>query len=137
VAQGGDPQSKDPSVPAQQLGTGSFVDPDSQMPRYVPLEIKPAGAAEPIYSQTFEEARISEAPELPHTRGAVAMARSQAVDSASAQFYITLAELPFLDGSYAVFGYVTSGMETVDAIQQGDRIESARVIEGLENLKTE
>ncbi|MBD2233196.1 peptidylprolyl isomerase [Phormidium tenue] len=137
VAQGGDPQSKDPSVPAQQLGTGSFIDPETQAPRYVPLEIKPAGAAEPIYSQTLEEARISEAPELPHTRGAVAMARSQAVDSASAQFYITLAELPFLDGSYAVFGYVTSGMEVVDAIQQGDRIESARVTAGLENLKTE
>ncbi|WP_275330684.1 peptidylprolyl isomerase [Nodosilinea sp. PGN35] len=137
VAQGGDPQSKDPNVPAQQLGTGSFIDPDTQAPRYVPLEIKPAGAAEPVYSQTFEEARISDGPELPHTRGAVAMARSQAVDSASAQFYITLAELPFLDGSYAVFGYVTSGMETVDAIQQGDRIESARVTEGLENLKTE
>ncbi|MGB3201636.1 MAG: peptidylprolyl isomerase [Nodosilinea sp.] len=137
VVQGGDPQSSDPSVPAQQLGTGSFVDPDTQAPRYVPLEIKPAGAAEPIYSKTFPEASISEAPELPHTRGAVAMARSQAVDSASAQFYITLAELPFLDGSYAVFGYVTSGMETVDAIQQGDRIESARVVEGLENLKTE
>ena len=137
VVQGGDPQSKDPSVPAQQLGTGSFIDPDSQAPRYIPLEIMPAGAAEPFYSKTFEEASITEAPELAHTRGAVAMARSQAVDSASAQFYITLAELPFLDGSYAVFGYVTSGMDVVDAIQQGDRIESARVVSGLENLKTE
>jgi peptidyl-prolyl cis-trans isomerase B (cyclophilin B) len=137
VVQGGDPQSKDPSVPAQQLGTGSFIDPDSQAPRYIPLEIMPAGAAEPVYSKTFEEASITEAPELAHTRGAVAMARSQAVDSASAQFYITLAELPFLDGSYAVFGYVTSGMDVVDAIQQGDRIESARVVSGLENLKTE
>ncbi|MBE9141389.1 peptidylprolyl isomerase [Nodosilinea sp. LEGE 07088] len=137
VAQGGDPQSKDPAVPAQQLGTGSFIDPDTEAPRYIPLEIKPAGAAEPIYSKTLEEAGITDAPELTHTRGAVAMARSQATDSASAQFYITLADLPFLDGGYAVFGYVTSGMETVDAIQQGDRIESARVISGLENLKTE
>jgi peptidyl-prolyl cis-trans isomerase B (cyclophilin B) len=137
VAQGGDPQSKDPNVPAQQLGTGSFIDPDTEAPRYIPLEVKPAGAAEPIYSQTLEEAGITDAPELTHTRGAVAMARSQAVDSASAQFYITLADVPFLDGSYAVFGYVTSGMETVDEIQQGDRIESARVISGLENLRTE
>ena len=137
VVQGGDPQGNDPSVPVQQLGTGSFIDPDTQAPRYIPLEIKPAGAAEPIYSKTFAEASVNEAPELSHRRGAVAMARSQAVDSASAQFYITLADLPFLDGSYAVFGYVTSGMETVDAIQQGDRIESARVVSGLENLKTE
>jgi peptidyl-prolyl cis-trans isomerase B (cyclophilin B) len=63
------------------------------------------------------------------------MARSQLPNSASSQFYITLADVPFLDGSYAVFGYVTSGMDVVDAVQQGDTIESARVIEGAENLK--
>jgi peptidyl-prolyl cis-trans isomerase B (cyclophilin B) len=136
VVQGGDPQSKDPSVPAQQLGTGSFIDPDTGAPRYIPLEITPAGADEPIYGETFEMAQVAETPELQHTRGAVAMARSQAVDSASAQFYFTLADLPFLDGSYAVFGYVTDGMDVVDNIQQGDRIESARVVAGLENLKT-
>ncbi len=136
VVQGGDPQSKDASVPAQMLGTGSFVDPDTNAPRYIPLEIKPVGAEQPVYSQTFEEARISEAPQITHTRGAVAMARSQAPDSASAQFYFALADLPFLDGSYAVFGYVTEGMDVVDAIQQGDRIESARVVEGLDNLQT-
>lgn len=136
VVQGGDPQSKDPNFPTQQLGTGSFVDPDTQEPRYIPLEIKPERAVEPIYNKTFEEANIATNPQLSHTRGAVAMARSTAVDSASAQFYITLAELPFLDGSYAVFGSVTEGMDVVDNIQQGDRIESARVIEGLDNLKT-
>ena len=136
VVQGGDPQSTDPSVPAQQLGTGSFIDPDTSAPRYIPLEIKPEGAEAPIYGETFEMAQTSEAPELQHIRGAVAMARSQAVDSASAQFYFTLADLPFLDGSYAVFGYVTEGMDVVDSIQQGDRIESARVVAGLDNLKT-
>ncbi|QQE66526.1 peptidylprolyl isomerase [Leptolyngbya sp. BL0902] len=136
VVQGGDPQSTDPSVPAQMYGTGSFVDPDTNAPRYIPLEIKPAGAEQPVYSQTFEEARIAEAPQLTHARGAVAMARSQAPDSASAQFYFALADLPFLDGSYAVFGTVTEGMDVVDAIQQGDRIESARVVEGLDNLQT-
>jgi peptidyl-prolyl cis-trans isomerase B (cyclophilin B) len=136
VVQGGDPQSKDPSVPPQQLGTGSFIDPDTQTPRYIPLEIKPAGAEQPLYGETFEMAQVSAAPELEHIRGAVAMARSQAVDSASAQFYFTLADLPFLDGNYAVFGYVTDGMDVVDAIQQGDRIESARVVSGLDNLTT-
>jgi peptidyl-prolyl cis-trans isomerase B (cyclophilin B) len=136
VVQGGDPQSKDPAFPVQQLGTGSFIDPTTQVPRYIPLEIKPAGADQPIYSRTFEEAKVNQAPALTHKRGAVAMARSQSPDSASAQFYITLADLPFLDGSYAVFGYVTQGMEVVDKIQQGDRIESARVLEGLDHLKT-
>jgi peptidyl-prolyl cis-trans isomerase B (cyclophilin B) len=63
------------------------------------------------------------------------MARSQAPDSASSQFYIALADLEFLDGDYAVFGKVIDGMDKVDTIEEGDRIESARVIEGAENLK--
>lgn len=135
VAQGGDPQSKDPNFPANQLGTGSFIDPATGQPRYIPLEIKPEDAEQPIYSQTLESAGISEPPKLRHTRGAVAMARSNPPDSASAQFYITLADLDFLDGNYAVFGYVTEGMETVDQIQQGDRITAAKVNSGLNNLR--
>lgn len=64
------------------------------------------------------------------------MARTMMPNSASAQFYVALADLSFLDGDYAVFGRVTEGMEVVDQIQQGDRIESAQVTQGLENLKT-
>lgn len=134
VAQGGDPQSTDPNVPAAQLGTGSFSDPDTGQPRYIPLEITPAEASDPIYGQTFEMAGVTEPPALSHTRGALAMARSQLPDSASAQFYFALADLPFLDGSYAVFGYVTEGLEVVDGIEQGDVIESAAVTAGLDNL---
>jgi peptidyl-prolyl cis-trans isomerase B (cyclophilin B) len=55
------------------------------------------------------------------------MARSQAPDSASAQFYVALRPLPELDGRYAVFGRVVDGMEVVDAIQQGDRITKAAI----------
>ncbi|MGQ4648805.1 peptidylprolyl isomerase [Lyngbya aestuarii] len=135
VAQGGDPQSKNPNFPVERLGTGSFVDPETSQPRYIPLEIKPQGAKTPIYSKTLKTAGVSNPPELRHERGAVAMARSQAPDSASSQFYITLAAQPFLDGDYAVFGYVTEGMDVVDKIQQGDRIESAEVTQGIENLK--
>lgn len=135
VVQGGDPQSKDANFPVNQLGTGSFIDPATGQPRYIPLEIKPDEAEQPVYSQTLESAGITEPPKLRHTRGAVAMARSTPPDSASAQFYITLADLDFLDGNYAVFGYVTEGMETVDQIQQGDRIVSATVSSGLNNLK--
>ena len=132
VVQGGDPKSKDPDVPAQRLGTGGFVDPVTQRARYIPLEIKPAGSQEPLYSRTLD----SKPPQLKHTRGAVAMARSQMPDSASSQFYIALANLSFLDGSYAVFGYVTEGMDVVDKIQQGDRITTAKVTQGLNYLKT-
>lgn len=134
VVQGGDPQGKNPDFPVARMGTGGFID-EAGNRRYIPLEITPAGAEAPIYSKTFERAGISEPPELQHTRGAVAMARSQAPDSASSQFYFALADLPFLDGSYAVFGYVTDGMDVVDGIQQGDRIESATVTAGAENLK--
>ncbi len=134
VAQGGDPQSRNPSVPQTALGTGSFIDPATAKPRYIPLEIKAANDSL-IYSRTFADARVMGVPKLRHTRGAVAMARSPQPDSASAQFYIALADLDFLDGSYAVFGYVTSGMDAVDKIQQGDRIGAAKVTKGAENLK--
>jgi len=130
VVQGGDPQSKDPKVPLQLLGTGSFVDPKTGSPRYIPLEIKPKGAKEPVYGKT-----ITEPPQLPHKLGVIAMARSQVPNSASSQFYFALADLPFLDGQYAVFGKVIKGMEVVNKIKQGDRIESAKVIQGAENLK--
>lgn len=135
VVQGGDPQSKDPSVPPQRLGTGSFNDPETNEPRYIPLEIRPEGAETAVYSQTFEDAGVNEYPLLSHTRGAVAMARSQLPDSASAQFYFALADLSFLDGSYAVFGYVTEGMDVIDEIAQGDIVESATVVSGIENLQ--
>ncbi|MGL5136099.1 MAG: peptidylprolyl isomerase [Planktothrix sp.] len=135
VVQGGDPQSKDPKFPSARLGTGGFIDPATSKERMIPLEIKPKGAEQPIYSKTLESARITAEPVLSHRRGAVAMARSQFPDSASSQFYFSLAELPFLDGSYAVFGNVTDGMNIVDQIKQGDRIDSAKVTQGLENLK--
>ncbi len=133
VAQGGDPQGKDPGFTGT-LGTGGFIDPDTSQARTIPLEIKPKNS-EIIYGKVFSEAGVKTAPELSHTRGAVAMARSQAPDSASSQFYIALADLPFLDGNYAVFGYVKNGMELVDQIKQGDRITSAKVVQGLENLR--
>lgn len=135
VVQGGDPQSKDPKFPQQRLGTGGFINPNTGSERRIPLEIKPEGAKTPTYGMTLESAGDAAAPLLKHTRGAVAMARSQSPDSASSQFYIALADLPFLDGSYAVFGNVTDGMDVVDKIQQGDRIESAKVTQGLENLR--
>lgn len=53
---------------------------------------------------------------LSHTRGAVSMARASAPNSASSQFFIVQKDSHFLDGQYAVFGYVTEGMEIVDKI---------------------
>lgn len=137
VAQGGDPQGKDPSFPVERMGTGGFIDPDTGERRFIPLEIKLEGEAEPIYSKAVgRQAGFSApSPVLKHDRGALAMARSQAPDSASSQFYIALADLEFLNGDYAVFGKVIEGMDVVDGIEEGDRIESVEVIEGAENLK--
>lgn len=53
---------------------------------------------------------------LSHTRGAISMARSDDYDSASSQFFIVHEDSTSLDGQYAVFGYVTEGMEIVDSI---------------------
>ena len=53
---------------------------------------------------------------LSHTRGAISMARAQAYNSASSQFFIVHEDSTFLDGNYAAFGYVTEGMEVVDNI---------------------
>ena len=64
-----------------------------------------------------------------HVRGTVAMARSQDPDSAGSQFYICYGATPHLDGNYTVFGKVTSGMEHVDRIKQGDRMKSVAIVE--------
>ncbi len=53
---------------------------------------------------------------LSHTRGAISMARSGMMDSASSQFFIVHEDSTYLDGEYACFGYVTEGIEVVDAI---------------------
>ncbi|MBL8149630.1 MAG: peptidylprolyl isomerase [Blastocatellia bacterium] len=67
-------------------------------------------------------------PTLKHdTEGTVAMARSSDPNSASSQFYITLAPTPFLDMNYAVFGRVTEGMDVVKQIRIGDKMLSVTI----------
>ncbi len=53
---------------------------------------------------------------LSHTKGALSMARSTDPNSASSQFFIVHSGATFLDGDYAVFGYVTEGMDVVDKV---------------------
>ncbi len=69
---------------------------------------------------------------LSHTRGAISMARSLFPDSASSQFFIMHQDGTALDGQYACFGYVTSGMEIVDEI-----CENAVVIDGNGTVPSE
>ena len=53
---------------------------------------------------------------ISHTRGVISMARSNAYNSASSQFFIVQKDSTFLDGQYAGFGKVTEGIEIVDKI---------------------
>lgn len=53
---------------------------------------------------------------LKHERGVISMARAGDPNSAGSQFFIMHADAPYLDGSYAAFGKVVSGMEVVDEI---------------------
>lgn len=52
----------------------------------------------------------------PHKRGTLSMARAASPDSAGSQFFICVADSPFLDRQYTVFGEVVSGLETVDKV---------------------
>ena len=53
---------------------------------------------------------------LSHKRGVLSMARAQSPNSAGSQFFIMHADAPHLDGQYAAFGHVVSGLEVVDEI---------------------
>lgn len=103
VIQGGDPKGD---------GTGGYVDPKTRHERRIPLEVKQENA------------------KLTHSGpGILAMARSSDPNSASSQFYITLAPAPALDGKYAVFGKVTEGLDIAMALRKGDKIVKATVLE--------
>ena len=73
------------------------------------------GGSEKTIKGEFSENGIEN--QIAHRRGVISMARlSNDPDSASSQFFIMHNDAPHLDGSYAAFGHVTSGMEIVDKI---------------------
>lgn len=72
------------------------------------------GGSEETIKGEFSENGVEN--DLSHTRGAISMARSSDMDSASSQFFIVQTDCTSLDGKYAAFGYVTDGMDVVDKI---------------------
>lgn len=73
---------------------------------------------------------------LSHTKGVISMARSNKPDTAGSQFFIMSADGTYLDGQYAAFGKVTSGIEVVEAIENvktnsSDKPEEDVVIESI------
>ncbi len=120
VIQGGDPNGN---------GTGGFIDPVTKKERTIPLEIKLTGAKDILYGQIADPNLGNPPPVIRHNKGALAWARSSDPNSASSQFYITLADTSNLDGAYAVFGRVVSGTEVVEKIAMGDTIVKATLLE--------
>ena len=57
---------------------------------------------------------------MPHLRGTLSMARTEAPDSANSQFFIVFYPRFALDRKYTVFGRVIGGMAAVDAIERGE-----------------
>ena len=66
---------------------------------------------------------------LKHTRGVISMARAMNPDSAGSQFFIMHKDAPHLDGQYAAFGKVVSGIEVVDAIASVPTLFNDRPVE--------
>ncbi|MBD2100159.1 peptidylprolyl isomerase [Leptolyngbya sp. FACHB-261] len=132
-------QTGDPAGPDQ-----GFVDPSTGQLRTVPLEVRLQGEPELLYGITTEDAGLFRLdPVLPFSSfGAVAMARAESdVNSGSSQFFfflfepeLTPAGRNLLDGRYAIFGYTTQGAEVLRELKEGDKIVSARVVSGAENL---
>jgi peptidylprolyl isomerase len=133
-------QTGDPAGPAE-----GFIAPGSQTERRVPLEIRIPSEPVPFYNQTFEDLGLFKAePVLPfNAKGTLGWAHSdEALDDGSSQFFLFLSEpeltpagLNLIDGRYAAFGYVVDGLEVLDELSADDRIVSAKVIEGAENLQ--
>lgn len=65
--------------------------------------------------------------DTPHGRGTVSMARAASPDSADSQFFICFDDASYLDGQYTVWGQVVSGMEAVDKIKAGSRLNNGAV----------
>ena len=63
----------------------------------------------------------------PHVRGTVSMARSSSPNSANSQFFICFDDSEFLNGQYTVWGQVVEGMDFVDAIKKGNKLDNGSV----------
>ena len=70
---------------------------------------------------------------MPYLRGTVGMALDWG-DTGGSQFFITTSPQPQLEGRYTVFGHVIAGMEVVDQLEPGDRIQVVRVWDGVTPL---
>ncbi len=122
-----------------------FIDPQTNEYRAIPMEVLVKGDELPVYGETLEElGRYLDVPAIPfNSYGAVALARpANDPNGGSSQFFffkfdteITPPGYNLMDGRYSVFGYLTEGKEVLEELTAGDKIISAKVVDGIENLK--
>ena len=122
-----------------------FIDPQTDEYRAIPIEVLVQGDDLPVYGETLEElGRYLDVPAIPfNAYGAMALARpANNPNGGSSQFFffkfdteITPPGYNLMDGRYSVFGYLTDGKEVLEELTAGDKIISAKVIDGIENLK--
>ncbi len=134
VVQAGDP-------PGPEVG---FTDPNTGEYRAIPLEVLVKGDDQPVYGTTLEDAgRYLEELALPFSAyGAIALARpGNDPNGGSSQFFffkfdneLTPPGYNLMDGRYAVFGYLVEGRDVLEELKEGDKIQSAKVVQGAENL---
>ena len=121
-----------------------FIDPKTKQQRNIPFEVRVEGETLPEYGNTLEDLGLfNSLPVLPFSAyGTVGMARpNEDVNAGSSQFFFFLFEpemtpagLNLIDGRYAAFGYVIDGENVLKEMIAGDKIVSAKVIDGAENL---
>lgn len=121
-----------------------FIDPQTKEYRSIPMEVLVKGDDLPVYGDTLEElGRYLDVPAIPfNAYGAIALARpANDPNGGSSQFFffkfdteITPPGYNLMDGRYSVFGYLTKGKEILEELTAGDKIISAKVIDGIENL---
>ena len=134
IVQAGDP-------PGEEDG---FIDPKTGEYRAIPLEVLTPEDEIPVYEATLEEmGRYLDTPTLPfNAYGAIALARpGEDPNGGSSQFFffkfdteLTPPGYNLMDGRYSVFGYVVEGKEVLEELTEGDKIISAKVVKGLDNL---
>jgi peptidylprolyl isomerase len=135
ILQAGDPPGE----------ANGFIDPKTNKYRAIPMEVLVKGDDLPVYGETLEElGRYLDQPVIPfNSYGAMALARpGDDPNGGSSQFFffkfdteVTPPGYNLMDGRYSVFGYLTQGKEVLEELTAGDKIISAKVIEGIENLK--
>jgi peptidylprolyl isomerase len=134
VIQSGDPKGEE----------DGFVDPKTGKYRSIPMEVLIDEEPLPIYGNTLEDLGIYLANlALPfNAYGAVGLARpADDPNGGSSQFFffkfdteLTPPGFNLMDGRYSVFGYVVDGKEVLEELTAKDKIISAKVVNGLENL---